>query len=119
MANISVPKQRDFGNLPVHDDLDRIILHAAEIIANQSPWRTGNLRIYAIKVEWLDVYHTAFRIYIDEDAIYAKTGKKMLDGTIKKFDYADWLETDPRSPHRGWFERACADAANYIRSVIG
>lgn len=109
MANISIPKQRDFGNLSVYDDLDRIILHAAEIIANQSPYNTGNLRINAIRAEWIDTAHTAFRIYIDESALKR----------ISKINYQDWLENSPNSPHRGWFEIACADAANYIRSVIG
>lgn len=109
MANITVQKKRDFGDLPAYDDLDRIILHAAEIIANQSPCRTGNLRIDAIKVEWIDTEHTAFRIYIDESALTR----------ISNINYQDWLENSPRSPHRGWFARAAADAANYIRSVIG
>lgn len=109
MANISITERRDFSDLPVHDDLDRIILHAAEIIANQSPYDTGNLRINAIKAEWVDTQHTALRIYIDESALLR----------ISKINYQEWLENSPRSPHRGWFERACADAANYIRSVIG
>lgn len=96
---------------PPLDDLDKVLLHAAEIIANQSPYDTGNLRINAIKCEWVDTEHTTFRIYVDEQALFRKTKGR--------YNYQDWLEHSPNSPHRGWFERACADAANYIRSVIG
>lgn len=111
-------EQRDFSKLGAYDDLDRIILRAAEIIANQSPYDTGNLRINAIKAEWVDTAHTAIRIYIDEEAIYDKTGKRMPDGTVKKFDYANWLNESPDSPHQGWWDRACLDAVNYLRSVL-
>ena len=96
-------------SLPGYDDLDRIILHAAEIIANQSPYDTGNLRINAIKAEWVDVEHTEFRIYIDQSAILRRT---------KNFDYAVWLNESPDSPHRGWLDRACEDAVSYLRSVL-
>lgn len=102
--------QREFGNLGVYDDLDRIILRAAEIIANQSPYDTGNLRINAIKAEWVDTAHTAIRIYIDESAILRRTGG---------FNYAHWLNESPDSPHQGWWDRACLDAVNYLRSVLG
>lgn len=98
-------------NLPVYDDLDRVILHAAELIANQSPIDTGNLRINAINVEWINVEHTEFRIYIDKSAITSHSRNK--------FDYATWLNESPDSPHRGWWERACEDAVAYIRSVLG
>ena len=97
-------------DLPVYDDLDRILLQAAEIIANQSPFRTGNLRIKAITAEWVDVEHTALRIYIDKSAI--------LGQTKNKFDYADWLNENPNSPHYGWWDRACEDAVEYLRSVL-
>lgn len=103
-------EQRDFSNLGVYDDLDRIILRAAEIIANQSPYDTGNLRINAIKAEWVDTAHTAIRIYIDESAILRRTGG---------FNYARWLNESPDSPHQGWWDRACLDAVNYLRSVLG
>lgn len=110
MANIKLPPvMRSFDHLEAYDDLDRIILHTAEMIANQSPYDTGNLRINAIRAEWLDTAHTAFRIYIDESALKR----------ISNINYQDWLENSPRSPHRGWFARAAADAENYIRSVIG
>lgn len=102
--------QRDFGNLGAYDDLDRIILRAAEIIANQSPYDTGNLRINAIKAEWVDTAHTAIRIYIDESAILRRTGG---------FNYAVWLNESPDSPHQGWWDQACLDAVNYLRSVLG
>lgn len=102
--------QRDFGKLGAYDDLDRIILRAAEIIANQSPYDTGNLRINAIKAEWVDTAHTAIRIYIDESAILRRTGG---------FNYANWLNESPDSPHQGWWDRACLDAVNYLRSVLG
>ena len=107
MANITVPPiMRSFDHLEAYDDLDRIILHAAEIIANQSPYNTGNLRINAIRAEWIDTAHTAFRIYIDESA-------------FRSAPYFAILAISPKSPHRGWFARAAADAENYIRSVIG
>ena len=96
--------------LPIYDDLDRILLRAAEIIANRSPYDTGNLRINAIRAEWIDVEHTALRIYIDKSAI--------LRQTKNKFDYADWLNENPNSPHYGWWDRACEDAVEYLRSVL-
>lgn len=108
MSNLVSLDNATNGSPPL-DDLDRVLLHAAEIIANQSPFDTGNLRINAIRCEWIDTTHTTFRIYIDESALLR----------ISKINYQDWLENSPKSPHRGWFERACADAANYIRSVIG
>ncbi|MBQ8288098.1 MAG: hypothetical protein IJX76_04920 [Clostridia bacterium] len=103
-------EQRSFSNLGAYDDLDRIILYAAEIIANQSPYDTGTLRFNAIKVEWVDVEHTEFRIYIDESAIARIAGG---------FNYAKWLNESPDSPHRGWWDRACLDAVNYLRRVLG
>ena len=112
-------EKRDFSGYDPYDDLDRVILHAAELIANQSPIDTGNLRINAINVEWIDATHMTFRIYIDEEAIRYKTRRKMPDGTYKDFDYATWLNESPDSPHRGWWERACIDAVNYIKGVLG
>jgi hypothetical protein len=103
------PQPKDLSNCPPYDDLDRIILHAVEIIVNQSPWDTGNLRKNAIKVEWVDVEHTEFRIYIDESAISKNAGE---------FNYARWLNESPDSPHQGWWDRAVLDAVNYLRSVL-
>lgn len=120
-------EQRDFSKLGAYDDLDRIILHAAEIIANQSPYDTGNLRLNAIKVEWVDVEHTEFRIYLDPSATLRKSnkknpnhkGEKGEDGKAKQeFDYAVWLNESPDSPHRGWWDRACLDAVNYLRRML-
>lgn len=121
-------EQRDFSKLGAYDDLDRIILHAAEIIANQSPIDTGNLRINAIKAEWVDTEHTAFRIYLDPSATLRKSNKKKPNHKGKKgkdekaeqeFDYAVWLDESPDSPHQGWWDKACLDAVNYIRRVLG
>lgn len=103
------PASKDLSGCPPYDDLDRIILHAVEIIVDQSPWRTGNLRRNAIKVEWVDVEHTALRIYVDESAILSKTNK---------FNYARWLNESPNSPHRGWWDRAVVDAVNYLKRML-
>lgn len=92
------------------DALDKLLVEAAQIIREMAPnpdtrgkTSTGNLAFNAIKYEWLDAEHTAFRIYVDESVA----------------PYMKYLNEGEKSIHRGWWERACKAAFEHISEVIG
>ena len=75
------------------------------------PYDTGNLKLNAIKGEWIN--NTTFRRWVDESV-----------AEYMKYTNEDWGKFSPplagkTNPHENWWGDACNFVAYYIRDRLG
>lgn len=88
------------------------------ILRARAPYKTGNLRYNAIKLEMIDA-HTC-RLYVDEDiAPYMKytnepwEEKEIPMGNFKEGETTTRMRTW-KNPNEGWFDKAAEEIAQHI-----
>lgn len=92
-----------------------------EILRARAPYKTGNLRNNAIKIEFVD---NVCRLYVDEKiAPYMKYTNEPWDqklismGNFRKGEKVTRLRTW-RNPNQGWWERAVQEIAEHIAQRV-
>ncbi len=74
------------------------------ILRNAAPYKTGNLRYNAIKLEMVDA--NTVRLYVDEDI-----------APYMKYTNEPWNHGN--NPNEGWFDRAAQRIAEHVAQVTG
>lgn len=71
-----------------------------QILRNAAPYKTGNLRYNAIKIEFVG---NTCRLYVDEKI-----------APYMKYTNERWKNRAGANPNEGWFERATQKIAEHI-----
>lgn len=96
---------------------------ALEMLRSRAPYKTGNLRDNAIKIEWKN--ENNFELYVDEQiAPYMKyTNEPWEHKSIKRGNFVkgETIETTRTwdNPNEGWFDKAAQDIVALIAKKMG
>lgn len=83
----------------------RLCIECANILRKHSPYKTGNLRHNAIKIEFPDA--NTCRIYVElEIAPYMP------------FTNEKWINRSGDNPNEGWFDEAVQEIVQYLANKL-
>lgn len=77
----------------------------ADILRKRSPYKTGNLRLNAIKIEFSNA--DTCRIYVDENV-----APYML------YTNEEWINRSGDNPNEGWFDDAAQEIVQYLANKL-
>ncbi len=96
---------------------------ALELLRSLAPFKTGNLRYNAIKIEWIN--STKCKLWVDQAiAPYMPytneewEHKLILMGNFVKGETVERMRTW-NNPNEGWFDRAARAIAEFIAEKTG
>lgn len=79
----------------------RLCNECVDILRKRSPYKTGNLRLNAIKIEFSNA--DTCRIYVDENV-----------APYMPYTNEEWINRSGNNPNEGWFDEAVQEIVQYI-----
>ena len=83
-----------------------LVKECEAILRDRAPYKTGNLRYNAIKLEMLDA-NTA-RLYVDEEI-----------APYMPYTNEKWINRPGINPNEGWFDEAAQEIIRFIANYTG
>lgn len=77
------------------------------ILRARAPYKTGNLRYNAIKLEMIDEY--TCRLYVDDEYM----------APYMPYTNEPWVNRPGKNPNEGWFDKAAEEIAQHIARRLG